>query len=86
MRYLSVAGEGCVVEKEESTKEEDHGIKNPQKCPVDEGGPSQEGILGNISVKKKDFKNENIKINRILFAKPHCNINVTLYRPLTMYI
>lgn len=50
VHYLSVAGEGCVVKKEESTKEENHRIEDPQKRPVDEGGPRQEGILGNISV------------------------------------
>lgn len=48
--YLSIASESGVVEQEVSAEEHHDGVINTQNGPVDEGGPLQQSVLGNISV------------------------------------
>lgn len=51
--YLSIAGEGSVVKQEISTEEHHNSIIDTQDCPVNKGGPLQQGVLSNISGKGK---------------------------------
>lgn len=51
--YLSVAGEGGVVKQEVGTEEHHDGIVNTQDGPVDEDGPPQQRVLGDVSIEKK---------------------------------
>lgn len=51
--YLSVAGEGGVIEQEVDAEKHDDGVVDPQNGPVYEGGPSQQRVLGNISAERR---------------------------------
>ena len=46
--HLAVAGEGGVVKQEVGTEEEDDGVEHPQARPVQEDGPAEEGVLGDV--------------------------------------
>lgn len=50
-RYLSVAGEGGVVKQEVNTEEHHNGVVNAQEGPVNEGGPAQQRVLSDVSVR-----------------------------------
>lgn len=53
--YLSVAGEGGVIEQEVGAEKHDDGVVNAQNGPVYKGGPSQQRVLGNISAEKREI-------------------------------
>lgn len=46
--HLAIAGEGGVVEQEVGTEEEDDCVKHTQARPVQEDGPTEEGVLRNV--------------------------------------